>query len=74
MANVLIRTVDHYDLRNKVGWFTADNAANNGVALREFGKLLHDPLFDAKQRYIRYVHLDSQSTLVAQNKTLIHIQ
>jgi hypothetical protein len=37
-----------------VGWFTADNAANNGVALRELELLLDDPLFDAKQRYIRY--------------------
>jgi hypothetical protein len=53
MANVLIRTVDRYGLRNKVGWLTADNAANNGVAIREFGMQLHDPLFDAKQRYIR---------------------
>jgi hypothetical protein len=53
MANVLIRTVDRYGLRNKVGLFTADNAANNGVAIREFGTQLLDPLFDAKQRYIR---------------------
>jgi hypothetical protein len=53
MANVLIHTVDRYGLRDKVGWLTADNAANNGVAIREFGMQLHDPLFDAKQRYIR---------------------
>ena len=44
----------------QVGWFTADNAANNGVALRELKILLldSDPLFDAKQRYIRYVYLN----------------
>lgn len=53
MANVLVRTVDRYDLRDKVGWFTADNASNNGVCLRELKMLLQDPLFDAKQRYIR---------------------
>lgn len=38
----------------QVGWFTADNASNNGVAVREFSKLLHDPLFDSTQRYIQY--------------------
>lgn len=53
MVNVLIRTIDRYNLRNKVGWFTADNASNNGVALRELKLLLVDPLFDAKQHYIR---------------------
>ncbi len=41
-----------------MGWFTADNAPNNGAALRNFGTLLPDPLFDAKQRYIRYVDID----------------
>ena len=53
MADVLIHTVNRYRLRNKVGWLTADNAANNGVAIPEFGMQLNDPLFDAKQRYIR---------------------
>ena len=37
----------------KVGWFTADNAANNGVALREFQIHLCEPLFDAKQCYVQ---------------------
>jgi hypothetical protein len=41
----------------QMGWFTADNAANNGVAVRELKKLLCDPLFDATQRYIRYICL-----------------
>jgi hypothetical protein len=41
-----------------VGWFTADNAVNNGVALRQLKMLLLDPLFDAKQRYIRYVYIN----------------
>jgi hypothetical protein len=41
-----------------VGWFTADNAVNNGVALQELKKLLLDPLFDAKQHYIRYVYIN----------------
>ena len=34
----------------------ADNASNNGVALREFKLLLDDPLFDAKQCYIWCVY------------------
>ena len=42
----------------QVGWFTADNAGNNRTALQAFGKLLPDPLFDAEQRYIRYVDID----------------
>lgn len=75
MANVLIRTIDRYNLRNKVcinfhhvifhltlllqvGWFTADNASNNGVALRELKVLLVDRLFDAKQHYIRYIYIN----------------
>lgn len=45
----------------QVGWFTADNAANNGVALREFAKKLNtkreNDEFDAKERYIRSVIL-----------------
>ena len=36
IANVLIKTIDRYDLRKKVSWFTADNAANNGSTLQEF--------------------------------------
>ena len=52
MADVLIHTVDRYRLRNEVGWLTADNAANNGVVIPEFGMQLNDPLFDAKQCYI----------------------
>jgi len=49
MANLLVRTVDRYDLRGKVsaflhfvshalilaqlGWFTSDNAANNDTCM-----------------------------------------
>jgi hypothetical protein len=42
----------------QVGWFTANNAVNNSVALQELKILLLDPLFDAKQRYIWYVYIN----------------
>jgi hypothetical protein len=75
MVNVLIHTIDCYNLHNKVcinfhyvifhlmlllqvGWFTADNASNNGVALRELKLLLIDLLFDAKQCYIWYIYIN----------------
>jgi hypothetical protein len=41
-----------------VGWFTADNAVNNGAALQELKVLLDDPLFDDKQCYIWYVKIN----------------
>ncbi|KAF7366232.1 HAT family dimerization domain-containing protein [Mycena venus] len=55
LSRTLVRTVDRYDLRDKVGWFTADNATNNDTALKALGKEI-DPLklrWDPVERRVR---------------------
>ncbi|KAF7364524.1 HAT family dimerization domain-containing protein [Mycena venus] len=55
LSRILVRTVDRYDLRDKVGWFTADNATNNDTALKALGKEI-DPLklrWDPVERRVR---------------------
>lgn len=34
IGRILIETIDNYDIRTKVGWFTADNATNNDTAIQ----------------------------------------
>jgi hypothetical protein len=41
-VRILVETIDRYGIRDKVGWFTADNASNNDTTLREFGNVI-DP-------------------------------
>jgi hypothetical protein len=71
LSNILVRTVDRYNLRKKVcppiffdvhaltkiqvGWFTADNASNNDVAIRTFGTAISqdNPWFDATSARVR---------------------
>ncbi|KAJ7450600.1 hypothetical protein FB451DRAFT_1186706 [Mycena latifolia] len=33
MSKILLHTLDRYEIREKVGWFTADNASNNDTTL-----------------------------------------
>ncbi|KAF7372005.1 Zinc finger BED domain-containing protein RICESLEEPER 2 [Mycena venus] len=40
LFKILVRIVDWYDLREKIGWCTADNATNNDSALKAFGTRL----------------------------------
>ena len=57
MANLLVRTIDCYDLRGKVStflhvmshalildqlrWFTSNNAANNDTCMQEFARIIN---------------------------------
>jgi hypothetical protein len=34
IGRILIKAIDDYGIRNKVGWFTADNATNNNTAIQ----------------------------------------
>jgi hypothetical protein len=34
VGRILIETIDNYNFRTKVGWFTADNATNNDTAIQ----------------------------------------
>ncbi|CAK5277162.1 unnamed protein product [Mycena citricolor] len=42
LAQIIVKTLDEYDLRNKVGWFTADNTTNNDTALRAVADVVAD--------------------------------
>jgi hypothetical protein len=34
IGRILIKAIDNYGIRNKVGWFMADNATNNDTAIQ----------------------------------------
>ncbi|KAJ7889428.1 hypothetical protein B0H13DRAFT_2341554 [Mycena leptocephala] len=41
MSKILLHTLDRYDIRDKVGWLTADNATNNDTALANLAEELN---------------------------------
>ncbi|KAK6971364.1 ribonuclease H-like domain-containing protein [Favolaschia claudopus] len=55
LAKILVRTLDRYDLREKMGWGTADNASNNDTCMKCAGREV-DPLklrWDPVERRVR---------------------
>ncbi|KAG2737145.1 hypothetical protein P692DRAFT_20762464, partial [Suillus brevipes Sb2] len=40
ISNILVMTIDRYDICNKVGWLTSDNASNNDTAMSEVMKAI----------------------------------
>ncbi|KAK7025717.1 HAT family dimerization domain-containing protein [Favolaschia claudopus] len=55
LSKILVRAVDRYDLREKMGWGTADNATNNDTCMKCAGEEV-DPLklrWDPVERRVR---------------------
>ncbi|KAF8810718.1 hypothetical protein BYT27DRAFT_7091263, partial [Phlegmacium glaucopus] len=40
IGGILVWTVDHYNIRDKIGWFTANNTSNNFPAIKEVASQL----------------------------------
>ncbi|KAJ6586070.1 hypothetical protein B0H19DRAFT_429752 [Mycena capillaripes] len=62
LSKILVRTVDRYQIREKAGWFTANNTSNKNTALKEFGHEV-DPLqmrCDAEEGRAMYKSFPSQ--------------
>ena len=55
IGRILIDTIDNYGIRDKVGWFTADNATNNDTAIQTVAATI-DPTakeWDPVERRVR---------------------
>ncbi|KAJ8457093.1 hypothetical protein ONZ45_g18454 [Pleurotus djamor] len=51
VGSILVRVIDQYEIREKVGWFTSDNASNNDTAMNAVSEVLDD--WDAKSHRVR---------------------
>ncbi|KAJ6557131.1 hypothetical protein B0H10DRAFT_2446187 [Mycena sp. CBHHK59/15] len=57
MSKILLHTLDRYEIRDKVGWFTADNATNNDTTLVSLAESLNTddkiPCWDTVEHRVR---------------------
>ncbi|KIK05961.1 hypothetical protein K443DRAFT_90372, partial [Laccaria amethystina LaAM-08-1] len=67
ITNILFCTVEHYNISDKIRWFTADNASNNDTAIHELNRLLNadgDKCWDLAQHCVRTVALTAVRRLM----------